>query len=475
MTKSNKNKKAGFVCSFTENSFKLLKYGLGAKREILDLVVQPLELSTSGQELKEKLKKALVQSAYKDNPLIISLPRNQATCRYLKVPAQNPHEIDKIANLQAGRFLPYPPEELVTAYDIISSDSQGYCSINLIIVRREVLERYLDFFQGLNPKNISVVLSSFSLCVLYAHLSRQQSAPVMLVDTDLSNTEIAFTQDKKLLFSRYFKVGKDLPQRENVFAEEANKTLGVYTKEIPGLPPERVVLFGETGMFHPGLTKALSEQVKLPVEVLPYKSKMELSESLLSRIADPEVSLVNALGFTLEDAPKFLNLALPEKKEEAKNFFRRQEYRKIFLYVLGAALALALGINLSLMAKGRYLRKQNIKLSKVLTEAQPLEAMEKRLKLLNSRRKVNAAVLDLLSEISRLMPPRASLNNFIYEEGEWVGLYGESQDMNAVLSLVTGLEKSAVMGDYTIKLKHATKRAAESGEIVDFEIDCLRR
>ena len=52
---------------------------------------------------------------------------------------------------------------------------------------------------------------------------------------------------------------------------------------------------------------------------------------------------------------------------------------------------------------------------------------------------------------------------------------GQAQELNSVLAFVAQLEGSAVFKKFNVKIRYATKKKIVSGEIVDFEIACLKR
>ena len=88
----------------------------------------------------------------------------------------------------------------------------------------------------------------------------------------------------------------------------------------------------------------------------------------------------------------------------------------------------------------------------------------------NSNKKYST--LDILHEISRLMPQPLTLSNFSYEEDKLLLLRGYASELNSVYSFVQFLEKSPLFNSFNIRLRYATKRKAKSGEVADFEIIC---
>jgi Tfp pilus assembly PilM family ATPase len=140
-----KNKKAVFICQITQNSLKVIKYLIHNpfKKQLVALEVQPIPFNINDKKLREESTRIFKNLEYKHNPVIISLGRQEATFRYINIPAQSPQEIEKIISFQTSKYLPYPASELVGGYQQISIDKEGYAQINLVVVHKNTIERYL--------------------------------------------------------------------------------------------------------------------------------------------------------------------------------------------------------------------------------------------------------------------------------------------------------------------------------------------
>ena len=77
------NKKAIFICLIGENALKVIKCALTKNqlREFVDLEIQLISPDTDDKKISAQLKQVFDSLEYKNEPLVISLPRNQATCR----------------------------------------------------------------------------------------------------------------------------------------------------------------------------------------------------------------------------------------------------------------------------------------------------------------------------------------------------------------------------------------------------------
>lgn len=472
-----KDKNSIFLCQITENYLKVIKCLLanGFKREFVGLEVEAIPPDINDKKLVERLKQIFSKLRYQNNHIIVSLPRSLATCRYLKIPSQHPKEIERIVNLQASHYLPYPAEELITGYQLIRVDKQGYSDVNLIIAHKDIIGQYINIFKELKNKKLTVVLSSYGICNFYSYIkTAEESGAVLIIDIDSHQVEIAITSHKRLLFSRSFKLTKLQPNWQNLFIDEVNKTRDAYLKEASKEALGKIIILGSS-RIHQEFAKALSRQTDLPVEVLSYGDKIKISNNLLNSVLNSDTSFTSLIGLGLEEIGESLNLLPQELKEETRRMFRKKECLKVIFIIFGIILLWAVGIAKNLDNRTMYLKQLDIELNKIEKEAKPLEEIEKRLQWFEDRLQKRLSTLDILYELCQSIPHQVSLVSFTYEEDNQVIFRGQTPELNSVFEFVTQLEKSPVYKNFNIKIRYATQKKSQAGEIVDFEIACMKK
>lgn len=469
------HKKVVFLCQIDEAYLKVLKCALNKnKREFVGLSAESIAVDIDDKDLADKLSQVFNKLGYNNNPIIISLPRNQATSRYLKIPSANPREIEKIVALQAPRYLPYPANELISAFEIVSAEKDGSSYVNQIIVQKKIVEHYINIFKNFNRLTLNIVLSSYGICNLYNYISQPESMPIMLIDIDGHQIQSIITYNKKLIFSRSFELLKSQPDWQDTFINEINKTQDAYKKETGKELPAKVIFIGE-GKTSEIFTEILNKQLNLPVEVLSYAGKINLSKGLVDYILNSDISFASVIGLGLKDTDESLSLLTENLKNLIKGSAKFKERSRIILFIAAITFVLGLGIIKDLDNRARYLIQLKTELNKIAKDAKGLEDMDKRFKLLaGSRMKDKPALFAILYELNQIMPSEVSLSNLGYEEDEQVILRAEAPELNYVFMFVSGLEKSRVFKDFSVKIRYATKRKTQTAEFVDFEIVCLK-
>jgi Tfp pilus assembly PilM family ATPase len=468
-----KGKKAVFICQATETHLKVLKCVClkGTKRQIAALEIEPLAEGADEQKLAEAFVGVFRRLRYNSEPVIVSLPRQNVTCRYLKIPATNPVEVEQMATLQATRFLPYPAQELTSGFQIIGVDKQGYAEVNLVIAHKHAVERYTNIFKELKPASLAVLLSSFGLANLYYYLEPKQADKAMLVDLDGNQAEVVVVEGQRLLFSRAFKINSVHAGWEELFIEQIAKTNDLYLKETTKALPEKMIFLCLQKDRLAARLESLKGKTRAEIAELYYAEKVDFAPGAEGVIFSSGVSLASLVGLSLAPVRDSLNLLPVEIKVAARMKSRQKERLQAALSVMAILLMFAFGLSRSLENKARYLEKLKAELNKVSQEARPLEELEKRFLVLERYARKKLSSLDVLYELHKNTPVEISLLNFIYEENGSLTIHGQAPELNSVFNFVAQLDKSAVF-KHNIKVRYATKKRTAAGEVIDFEIVC---
>jgi len=454
-----------FICQFTGDFVKVARCSSdGAKREITAAELIPVSPAENDSVISEKLGQVFKKLGFNNGRIIVSLPRGLATCRYLKIPSSSPEEIRRILPLQAPRYLPYAIEELISAYQLLQSDKEGYSHINLTIAHKDIITRYLNIFKKFNPGKFEIILSSYGLLNLYNHLRPQDDLTVMAADIDSSQVELIAAGKQKLTFSRAFKLNRNQEGWEGRFIEEINKSRDACLKEVPGGLAQKIVLCGdrEAALY---CAETINKKTEFSADILDYENTSISGQSFVSLI-----------GLGLTDMPEALNILPPDIKQGARNAVLRNSRIKFGLSIAGIMLIWFLAASKSMDNKTKYLGKLKSELSKIAEQARPLERIEKRLRFSESRLRKKPTSLDILSELYRITPSQISLINLAYEEDKELLLKGEAPDLGSVLEFNGLLEKSSVFSSFDIKMREASRNKIAGGsEIIDFEIICKKK
>jgi hypothetical protein len=294
----------------------------------------------------------------------------------------------------------------------------------------------------------------------------------MLIDIDGNQAEAAVISGQRLFFSRSFKVDNQQPGWRGLFAEEIAKTNDLYLKEMSKpLPLKALVLSAQKGCFQ-ALCDELQQKLSLPAEELAYTQEIDFASGPETFLNLPGVSPAALIGLSLLPAGDSLNLLPAQIKEASRLKFKHQERLQTALVFIVMLAMFVFGMSRSLENKAQYLKKLKAELGKVSKEAQPLEEIEKRFRVIERYSKGGSSCLDILYELYRNIPAEISLVSFTYEDNGSIVIHGQAPALADVFSFVGQLEKAPALRHYNIKVRYATKKSTVGGEVIDFEIVC---
>jgi Tfp pilus assembly protein PilN len=286
--------------------------------------------------------------------------------------------------------------------------------------------------------------------------------------------EAEIVVNRKMIFSRYFKFSLSSASWQSLFLDEITKTKNLFIKEVSEEPTNRIMIVGNTKIAQ-NLIKEIKEPREFSFEIIDLRKKIDIPDSLWKKIEEESCSFFSLIGLALAELPLSLDL-LPEREKEAKkaSALSRKGLRLSFFIVL-AGLFFMLGTVKNLHNKANYLIRLKEELSKIEKEVRPWEEAERRKEIFKSQFSGRVAAIEIIYEINQLMPEGMFLVNLNYEEAREITLRGNTFDLNNVLNFVSRLEKSKVLKDFKIKVRYATKKKTQEGEILDFEINCTRK
>lgn len=465
-----KRKDILFVCEFADISLGIVKVFTGKTRSVLGLSSEPIGPDLDNKQLAQKLKEALKKLGFSNNRLIVSLARAKVTSRYLKIPTQSPDEIDKIVTLQAARYLPYHSNELVSAYQVISSDKEGCSEVNLVIAHKDIIERYLSILRELKIKDFKIILSSYGISSLYSYILPKEQKTIMAVEVSPLKIEAAVIRGDKLFFSRSFKIAPHSENWQDLFIEEIKRTKNAYSKEILNREIEKIIIFSAPNELKP-VAQILEGQTGIPVEMPAYWEMIATKkETALKDMLGLNNSFSSLIGLALKDIPVSLSLLPPDLKDANKKSALQNERLRMALFAVIVLLIFGFGVDRGLKNKELYIKQLNKELEKLEKETKPLEELEKRINFMSGRIRGKLSILDMLYEVHRVIPREVSLVNLSYEEDGQVVVRGQALARDAIYGFLAEMEKSAVFKNFNIKLRYDTSRKMQAGEIIDFEI-----
>lgn len=475
-----KGKKVVTILEIDDNWLKLVQTDiLQRQRKVTRVVVKNIN-NMSEDDLGKMVKDLCKEFKVDTNHFIVSVPSNFASIRNPEFPSIDPTEIKDMIELQIGKQTPYSINEIVSDYQISYASPDGYSRLMLVIVHRDIIDRYSRIIEKSGLKLERITLSSegaLNWCTLTHADSKLKDTAFLLIDVDYSVSNLIVILNNKIIFNRSISLGvfqsaQDIDKWQKDFIEEVNRSIYAYNNEVVNKDIGKIVIGGSeriTAKFNDNLLK---DSFNLPVEILgQFKNIAATGETLDLYGGDiKDTSISSLIGLGLKHEKQSINLIPQEIKIE-----RAMKKRGRELYVMGILMAFILIFTSiifleKIYTKEHYLDQLKTEMSSIGEKANELEVMKQRLQLIDSRTNADGSVLNAIYEIYKIISPEIHLLSLSFDGKYNVGLRGSSNEMSEVFKFVNELEKSECFEN--VKTKYVSKNKVEGQEVADFEIIC---
>jgi Tfp pilus assembly protein PilN len=408
------------------------------------------------------LSEALREARCSRKDLILCLPRNQVAVRILRVPADNPDEIAKIVHLQAGRLTPYSSDEVVSAYDVLGRDEDGYSTVMLAIARRRLISERRAAIERVGGTVGSVSAGTEGVCrhlatALGEQLKSTSPRAVLNVDSDFS--ELLVFANGKVAFSKSILIGsssllEDLARWQGELINEIVTGLDQFKKENEGAgSAEQMILLGIDEM--PSLASALQEVCGMKTVVADPVAHTPGRKAAAQR--ERTVSPSAVIGCTLAPEGPGIDLMPPEDRLGKVMARRRNQLNQ--MGVLGLFIVTLL---LAILVMSYYERRFTLgmieeRIGEVEGVAERTEEKVERINQIHARLSAAGDPANMLAELHRITPEEIHLTSLRVQARDEVSLRGRAFAMNNVFEYVKLLEESKLFEDVKAEYTKVTK------------------
>ena len=441
---------------------------IGVRKESISL---PIENVTVEKDKYTAALRALLGKCDVGSSIItVLLPRNQIFMRMITVPPGNDQEVRGMLQFEAEKNIPFSPETAVIDYYPLESINKSRPNtIMLVAVKRETVDRYLEILDasGIVPDAISVSTIGFSN--LFAAFP-QNAGVWAFAAVNNDGFEIDMFKAGAMLLSRGFPLDRkvDASALQDILARELRQSFQAFSVMYPDTAIKAVFCLEPDRCS--SLQNALSQENVLPCSAVNARDIFggELGASFLSG-GEGWSKYAGAAGMIIR--PKNAVNLIPVDILETR---RRKKNRKLRAVIAGAVIvcaAVILGIVLILgYRRSVCTQTMSRKMKSMETEMKVLKRKDQNLRIIDDFTANNFVPLNMLRELSIVMPKNVYIVQFQYDEKESVLLIrGRANSYSAASVAVAQMSRSPMFRRVSNKGSHMIK--AGNSNLVDFEVE----
>lgn len=426
------------------------------------------------QDIAGMLKEAWRRLGRKRERVITAVPAEEMTFRSVRLPADAGDELMQMAELQAARFLPLAQGGLITAAQVIRSDTDGQAEVLLGIVPHMTVDGLCETIRRSGISKSLPAASVFGLRDLFNRLYPGEKRACAVVDCGFRKAEIGIVSSGKLLMSRCFSLGEAAGPAAEVLAQEITRTIRLFVKEGAREAPQAVFLTGPCEFIQRSCG-TLSKDLALEVTCRAYEDLFAIPESLRGTLGRSSLPLAGSIGLGLRHVRGDELLFSPGERRQGR--ISAQRKKTVRMWLLGI-----LSLMLVFAGAQRYLDNRQAYLQELIREAGRLEAdaaalgsMQRKIDLLESRIAQSRGALEMLKAIAEVIPNDTVLVSFRYADIGKVTIRGQAGEFSSVITFVRMLKEHPVMEGFRINVRYASRaQGKQTQSMIGFEIDCSR-
>lgn len=422
------------------------------------------DLAGSRESLAQAIRSALSAGGITATEATVAMPRRLVTMKHVRLPHATPDQVRGMVRFEAQQYIPFPLEEVVLDYQILSDETEEMTTVLIAAARRSLVE---DLLAAFDRAGIEVTRLSVSALALAAH-AQNGGLPVALLDVEQSEMDIVVVSAGRLLFTRAAAIGDSTDDAEEgrVLAAEVARSLTAYQNEYRAQPINKLWVAAPVEQLS-RVEQTLGSLLEVPVARI---------NGVLMPPADPEaVAYATALGLALEarrPEASSIDLIPPSHKERKAASRRRFHTIAAATVLIVAALIGALFMARGIAAQQKE-RIQAVAMNRTLTATQNAlkKVQEEHDQLVQTYETVSRGLarempaVEVLKAISDAVPRTGIyLSQLSFERGGTISLRGNANNEMAATDLVLALQKAGVFAEVRLGyLGDAQAEATASG------------
>lgn len=417
------------------------------------------------EDVRQEINTFFKSSGLSKESIVLGIPRKDIVLRFLDLPAEVADNLKQVVQYQVQSFEPTEEDRYYHDYALLpgSEPAAKKLRIMLVMVRKATLDEALRFLEGVGIRPVAVTGSSVGLMNLFLQTrgKDQKGKNFVLADVAPSSLEVVALRDGSLAYSHQLPVEPEVKWKDLVLREIAEAASKIRLGPEETL--EKIVLSGESA-------ESACQEIRADIpdcELMQNCIGIEIPNENQYVVQEAASSLGLAYTGMVRRPPIRLNLLPPE----------RRLHQSRWAYVPAAVLAL---IILALLAgfgfhraaqNQRLIEKLDEELSRLKGPVARVQAYRRESEELGKKVKSMEEILakkdmnlELLKELTTLLPPDTYLTTYRNQEGT-ITLTGRS---GSASDLLPKLEKSPLLKN--VVSKGAVYRDNQTGkEVVTFE------
>jgi type IV pilus assembly protein PilM len=422
-----------------------------------------LKDSEQRSRLVAALKEAKDQHGVPPGAVVIGLPRERTTLRYVDLPSTTPAEIKEMLMFDVERHVPIPVDQMEINHTIVEQREDS-STVLLIAAPLEEVRELISVYGEAGIQVDVVDVDVLATCAGYALDEEDTTSVRAVLDIGLSKSDLGVLSGDTLRFSRSFPLGEEqLRHWSGVGAED----------ELPVQPPAKWVDLMAADLkrlFHAYECRPDVEPIR-EVVICGGLSRLEGLESELARrlnrrvkVCPPELSGIGGVdGAQAQEMTVALGLALRNRLQPEVNLLPRSEIesrhaaesRRMVrnIGVMAALVLILAGLVIGAKFQAKFQHRDNIQAALAQIEPKIRDIKRKKAELDEIQRNIDSenSFYKVMRDLYMRTPENIQYTNISFEKKKSLSLKGRALTDPEVFNLRNVLIESPHFKDVILE------------------------
>ncbi|MCK4917840.1 MAG: PilN domain-containing protein [Candidatus Omnitrophica bacterium] len=399
----------------------------------------------------------------KPDNLFVSIHRSFFLRRLLKIPSRDKVEIKKMLPFQLSKVVPHFLDEVIYDFSLVSTNEK-FSNVEIFFIKHKKIVDLIKLFKKYKTIPDYITMSSCGLNnwlnFQYKILKENISYPIALIDIDCSVGEFLVINEKGIIFTRAFNFLDD-----KQLLEEVDHTKKIFEKEWGDTKFDKTIF---TGIKNKYLLEKINKGEILYIKCSDNFSITEKCKEIVSYKA----SLASILGLSVQNILPLLEFSPQSVCIKRKKIENRKKNLQIGVIFIEILLIIATFFGRYLYDKINYLNLLNTKLEGIQVEADLLDEVSDKFKVVGKKFIGTVSYSEILHSIISTIPKESKLTVLEFNDDGKFFIKGYSSNISNIFDMVTVLNYSKIFKN--VKVKYASKIKSNNLGAVEFYIngDC---
>lgn len=386
--------------------------------------------------------------------VVTSVAAADVLCWTMQLPTTNPAELKQMLDLQLDQLTPLPPEEVVYDFEALEVHD-GHTRVLVALARRSAVDERVTALE--NAGYTTEVVGVAPLAILRELVTRtvlpRDDRLGLLVSLEPGAVVVILYANGLPLTLRTILLGSGgllTPEAQSAVREDLQRTLLAEQTTRPRQPGAITFLAATEDLR--AVARDLSQGWEPAAVCLDNGSAPAFATSLCWEQASA--------------TQRRLNLLPEDWRRRRRAAHRRRFWGRIATVVGGVYLLVAIAFLIALGIRQASWRRLTAEKTALEAEFQQARQLQGELTAMRLQLETQTSALDVLAQISSVLPPNVKLNLYSYHRNDAVTLRGQADNAQAVLDFIGRLDNVPVF----TAVKTISMPTERAGSLTKFEL-----